>query len=140
MNWKRIVAGGLAAGVLIDVVEGGLSGALFGSQFQSELAARGLELKVGPAGAVFFTLWGFVLGFVSVWLYAAVRPRLGAGPRTAIAVAIAVWLVSGVLPHLRDATLGILSLNLSGKFILLQLAWQIAATLLGAWIYRERAG
>jgi hypothetical protein len=69
-----------------------------------------------------------------------VRPRLGAGPRTAIAVAIAVWLVSGVLPHLRDATLGILSLNLSGKFILLQLAWQIAATLLGAWIYRERAG
>jgi hypothetical protein len=66
MNWKRIVAGGLAAGILIDVVERGLSGALFGSQFQSELSARGLDLKVGPAGAVFFTLWGFVLGFVSV--------------------------------------------------------------------------
>jgi hypothetical protein len=138
MNWKRIVAGGLAAGVLIDVVEGGLSGALFGAQFQSELAAHGLDLKVGPAGAIFFTLWGFVLGLISVWLYAAVRPRLGPGPRTAVAVAIAVWLVSGVLPHLRDATLGILSLSLSGKFILLQLAWQIAATLLGAYIYRER--
>ena len=50
-----------------------------------------------------------------------------------------MWLVSGVLPHLRDATLGILSLNLSLKFIVLQLAWQIAATLLGASIYRERA-
>ena len=139
MNWKRIVAGGLAAGALIDVVEGGLSGALFGAQFQSELAARGLDLKVGPAGAAFFTAWGFVLGFVSVWLYAAVRPRLGPGPGTAVAVGMAVWLVSGVLPHLRDATLGILSLNLSGKFILLQLGWQIAAALLGAFIYRERA-
>ncbi|HYZ90281.1 MAG TPA: hypothetical protein VE620_13365 [Myxococcales bacterium] len=137
MNWKRIIAGGLAAGALIDVVEGGLSGVLFGGQFQSELVARGLDLKVGPAGAAFFTLWGFVLGFASVWLYAAVRPRLGAGPRTALWVAIAVWLVSGVLPHLRDATLGILSLNLSLKFIALQLAWQIAATLLGAFIYRE---
>jgi hypothetical protein len=139
MNWKRIIAGGLAAGVLIDVVEGGLSGPLFGGQFQSELAARGLDLKVGPAGALFFTLWGFVLGFVSVWLYAAVRPRLGPGPRTAVLVAIAVWLVAGVLPHLRDATLGILSLNLSLKFIALQLVWQIAATLLGASIYRERS-
>src|SRR5437763_15411116 len=84
MNWKRIVAGGVAAGALIDVVEGGLSGALFGGQFRSELAARGLDLSVGPLGAVFFTAWGFVLGFVSVWLYAAVRPRLGPGPRTAV--------------------------------------------------------
>ena len=108
MNWKRIVAGGVAAGALIDVVEGGLSGALFGGQFRSELAARGLDLSVGPLGAVFFTAWGFVLGFVSVWLYAAVRPRLGPGPRTAVLVALAIWLVSGVLPHLRDATLGIL--------------------------------
>ena len=82
---------------------------------------------------------GFVLGFVSVWLYASARPRLGPGPRTAILVAIAVWLVSGVLPQLRDATLGILSLNLSLKFIVLQLGWPIAATLLGASIYRERA-
>jgi len=139
MNWKRIVAGGVAAGALIDVVEGGLSGALFGGQFRSELAARGLDLSVGPLGAVFFTAWGFVLGFVSVWLYAAVRPRLGPGPRTAVLVALAIWLVSGVLPHLRDATLGILSLNLSLKFIALQLAWQIAATLLGAFIYRENA-
>jgi len=139
MNWKRIVAGGVAAGALIDVVEGGLSGALFGGQFRSELAARGLDLSVGPLGAVFFTAWGFVLGFVSVWLYAAVRPRLGPGPRTAVLVALAIWLVSGVLPHLRDATLGILSLNLSLKFIALQLAWQIAATLLGAFIYREDA-
>ena len=139
MNWKRIVAGGVAAGALIDVVEGGLSGALFGGQFRSELAARGLDLSVGPLGAVFFTAWGFVLGFVSVWLYAAVRPRLGPGPRTAVLVALAIWLVSGVLPHLRDATLGILSLSLSLKFIALQLAWQIAATLLGAFIYREDA-
>ena len=139
MNWKRIVAGGVAAGALIDVLEGGLSGALFGGQFRSELAARGLDLSVGPLGAVFFTAWGFVLGFVSVWLYAAVRPRLGPGPRTAVLVALAIWLVSGVLPHLRDATLGILSLNLSLKFIALQLAWQIAATLLGAFIYRENA-
>ena len=139
MTWKRIVLGGLAAGALIDLFEGALSGLLFGRQFQAEMTRLGVALQVGPAGALFFVAWGFVLGIASVWLYAAVRPRLGPGPGTAIAIALVVWLVSGVLPHGRDAALGILSPALSVKFILFQLVWQVAATVLGASIYKERA-
>ena len=33
--------------------------------------------------------------------------------RTAMLVALAIWLVNGVLPHVRDAVLGILSPRLS---------------------------
>ena len=139
MNWKRILLGGLAAGVLIDAFEGGLSGLLFGEQFRTEMARLGLRLQVGPGGGLFFAAWGFIVGIVSVWLYAAVRPRLGAGPRTAVLVALALWVVTGVLPHVRDAVLGILSPRLSLEFILLQLVWQVAATLLGAFLYREPA-
>ena len=137
MNWKRILLGGLVAGVLIDAFEGGLSGLLFGEQFRTEMARLGLGLRVGPGGGLFFIAWGFVVGIVSVWLYAAVRPRLGPGPRTAVLVALALWMVSGVLPHVRDAVLGIVSPQLSLEFILLQLVWQVAATLLGAFLYRE---
>ena len=140
MNWKRILLGGLAAGALIDVFEGGVSGLFFGQQFRAEMAHLGLPLQVGPAGGLFFVAWGFILGIVSVWLYAAVRPRLGPGPRTAMLVALAIWLVNGVLPHVRDAVLGILSPRLSFEFILFQLVWQLAATLLGAFIYRELPG
>ena len=86
MNWKRILLGGLAAGVLIDAFEGGLSGLLFGEQFRAEMARLGLGLQVGPGGGLFFVAWGFIIGIVSVWLYAAVRPRLGPGPRTAAIV------------------------------------------------------
>ena len=137
MNWKRILLGGLAAGVLIDAFEGGRSGLLFGEQFRAEMARLGLGLQVGPGGGLFFVAWGFIIGIVSVWLYAAVRPRLGPGPRTAAIVALALWVVSGVLPHGRDAVLGILSPRLSLELILLQLVWQVAATLLGAFLYRE---
>ena len=140
MNWKRILAGGLAAGALIDVFEGGVSGLLFGEQFQAGMAHLGLRLQVSPAGGLFFVAWGFILGIVSIWLYAAVRPRLGPGPRTAMLVALAVWVVSGVLPHGRDAVLGILSPQLSLELILFQLVWQVAATLLGAFLYREPVG
>jgi hypothetical protein len=138
VNWKRILLGGLVAGVLIDVFEGGLSGLLFGEQFRSEMARLGLRLQVGPGGGLFFVAWGFIVGIVSVWLYAAVRPRLGPGPRTAVLVALALWVVSGVLPHVRDVVLGILSPRLGLEFILLQLVWQVAATLLGAFLYRDR--
>ncbi len=103
MNWKRILLGGLAAGALIDVFEGGISGLFFGQQFRAEMAHLGLPLQVGPAGGLF-------------------------------------WLVNGVLPHVRDAVLGILSPRLSFEFILFQLVWQLAATLLGAFIYREPPG
>ncbi len=30
---------------------------------------------------ILFNVWGFLLGIVSVWLYAAMRPRYGVGPR-----------------------------------------------------------
>ncbi len=34
---------------------------------------------------------GFMVGIVAVWMYAAVRPRYGAGPSTTLRMA--VWLV-----------------------------------------------
>ena len=29
-----------------------------------------------------FTVWGFLVGIFAVWLYAAIRPRYGAGAKT----------------------------------------------------------
>ncbi len=140
MSWRRILLGGLVAGVLIDGVEGGLSGLIVGNRFQGELGALGVHPQLSAAAGLFFASWGFIVGLVTVWLYAAVRPRLGPGPRTALLVALAVWIVHSLLPHLRDAALGLFSLQLCLELAAIQLAWQIAATLLGAAICREKGG
>ena len=34
------------------------------------------------------------LGIAAVWLYAAIRPRYGAGPRTAVIAGLAVWVMA----------------------------------------------
>jgi len=56
-----------------------------------------------------FTVWCFLVGIFAVWLYAAIRPRYGAEPKTAGA---AVWglgyLLAAVTPiafHLFPQTL-----------------------------------
>ena len=130
MNWKRIALGTLAAGLLIDVFEGGFSNLIVGAQFQREYASLGVHNQFTPLSAAFFIGWGFIVGFAAVFLYAAARPRLGGGPRTALPVALALWAVHGLVPHLRDAFLGIFSFSLSLEFAGLQLVWLVAGTLL----------
>jgi len=52
--------------------------------------------------------FGLAQGLAIAWLYAAVRPRLGPGPMTALLVGVAVWILSSphyllVLGHVRMA-------------------------------------
>jgi hypothetical protein len=138
MNVKRVLLGGLLAGLFIDIAEGALSNLVIGDQFKQEIARLGLGTNASAAAILFFVSWGFVVGLVSVFLYASIRPRFGPGVMTALIAATLIWVVHGLLPHLKDGFLGIFSMNLSLKFAAMQLVWQIAATLIGARVYQER--
>jgi hypothetical protein len=76
INWRRVVLGGVVAGVVVNVLEGGL-GFLMHSQW--EAAMKNMK---PPSGAVMAAhlVWSFVIGIAAIWLYAAVRPRYGPGP------------------------------------------------------------
>jgi hypothetical protein len=137
MNWKRILLGGVAAGVLIDLMEGVLSAAVVGNRYAEEIRRLGLTGEPSPLGIAFLISIGFIVGTVNVWVYALVRPRLGAGPRTAALVGAVLWVLLGLVPHLQNAALGIFSLELSLRMAGIQLCWMVGATLLGASIYRE---
>jgi uncharacterized membrane protein YhdT len=137
MNSKRIILGGLAAGVLFDALEFAFSGALIGPGYAARLQALGIQEQPSAAALVFIISWGLALGWVAVWFYAAVRPRLGPGPRTALAVAVALWIVNALLPHLHEGFLGLFPMRLSLTFAALELVYLILATLLGAFLYRE---
>ena len=75
-----------------------------------------------------------------VWLYAAIRPRFGPGPRTAVIAAIVTWAL--VIPI---ALLGLIPSAFFGRR--LALVWSIdglvvmvIAIVIGAWLYREGDG
>ena len=136
INYKRVLAGGLAAGLLYDLFEFALSPLFIGNQYDVELSAI-RHTPPSAAGYAFFMSWGFVIGLIAIWLYAAVRPRFGPGPRTAARVALALWIIGDLMPHLGEAFMGIFSFGLMIKFAAQQLLFMLAATIFGAWIYRE---
>jgi hypothetical protein len=139
INWKRVIFGGLAAGFLYDLFEVALSPFVAGKQYEAELNAI-RHTPPSAAGYAFFICWGFVIGIVAVGLYAAVRPRLGRGPRTAARVAFALWVVADLMPQMGQAFMGIFTFPLMIKFTLQQLFFMLATTIAGAWIYKESDG
>jgi hypothetical protein len=136
INNGRVLLGGLLAGLIINVGETILNVPLLGAEMDAAMRERGLEPVAGSAiGA--FVLMAFALGIAAVWLYAAIRPRFGPGPKTAICAGLVVWALAYLYPTLGMIVMDLFPMNLA----LVALVWGLfeatLATLAGAWLYRE---
>lgn len=136
INVGGVIKGGLVAGLLINISETVLNVPVLGARMEAELAARNLP-PVGNGAIGLFVAEAFVMGLLTVWLYAAIRPRLGAGPKTAVYAGLFVWVLSTGYSALAFGVMGISS---SGV-IVISLAWtfveMIIASTVGAYLYSE---
>ena len=82
---------------------------------------------------------GFLLGIAAVWLYAAIRPRYDAGPKTAIRAGVFTWAVAVFLANLGNYPLGLFPTRLLVVSSIVALVEIVVATLVGAWLYKEEA-
>jgi hypothetical protein len=136
MNVVGVLKGGLAAGLVMNISEFILNVPIAGAQMDQEFAARNLPPVAGNQIAVFIAIT-FLLGFATVWLYAAIRPRFGAGPKTAICAGLVVWALS----YLNMAiTMGVIGINSMG-IVVLGIVWtaleMIVASAVGGYLYTE---
>jgi len=143
----RVVAGGILAGAVI--MGGHLAGGyLFAVQIGAD---RTVMLSVQRL----FPLWShipeFLFGILIAWLYAAIRPRMGAGPRTGIIAGSVAWLAGYMYPwaplviampkELLSIAMPKAWLAGGVAVILWSLAGCVVAGWLAGWVYREkRAG
>jgi len=137
INWCRVILGGLVAGAVINVLEMFLHGAVFAEEWKALVASWGRTLDTSVTASVLILVLNAVEGIVAVWLYAAIRPQYGPGPKTALLAGLPVWLVGWLIP-----TLSAIPLNLFPLWVLLVIPGaglvEIAVgTLLGAWLYKE---
>jgi hypothetical protein len=132
----RVILGGLLAGLVINIGEFLRDGVLMAERVAGMLTKLGLS---EPSGGqlLLFTIVGFALGIVAVWLYAAVRPRFGPGVRTAILTGVVIWLLVYVLPSIGYAALDMFA----GDYLVIANVWGLVeiplATVAGAWLYQE---
>ena len=141
INVARMILGGLVAGLVMNASEAFLHARVLaadGAKLLEDWKALGLSLDVRPS--LLFWLIGitFVLGFFAVWLYAAIRPRYGAGPKTALCAGLAVWAMSYLYSGVYiDAGILVVPTKLTWRPVAWGLVEIPVATLLGAWVYRE---
>jgi len=139
INAGRVLLGGLLAGVVINLSEWFWNGVVFAKEIQDAMASINRSQAMESSAMVVYVLWGFLVGILAVWVYAAVRPRFGAGPKTALRTGLMLWLLVYV-----QASVGMAPLNLFPARLMLiglpvSLVEIVVATMLGAWLYKEEA-
>ncbi len=137
INWIRVLIGGIVAGVIIDVVQWLLNGVLLGSDWRAVMQALGRPVQETAGSIVFYIVLGFAYGIMAIGSYAAIRPRFGAGPRTALYAGIGVWLLGYFLPLATWMPMGLFPAYLVAIVMVVGLVEILLATEAGAWIYQE---
>src|ERR1044071_4031857 len=134
----RVIAGGIVAGIISDIFEYVLNGVVLRAQWNAISAAHNLPM-IGMNEIIVFNILGLVTGIAAVWAYAAMRPRFGAGPMTAVYAALLIWVVGYVIPHVFQTVSGIVPMNMMLTMTAVGLIEIIVATVAGAYIYKESA-
>ena len=138
-NWKRVLLGGLVAGIVINVLSV-ISVELFFKKMV-ESAAPNPAMRETPALIVFYLVFYLIIGILAVWLYSAIRPRYGAGVKSALLAGIAFWILNGLMPVLGYGAFGLLSAPRNVLVIdsVRYLVMLVVGTLAGAWVYKEQS-
>lgn len=136
INTRKVVLGGVLAGLIINISEYILNEPVLGAEVAQIMAAHNLP-QMGGAAIALFLIFGFALGLVLVWLYAAIRPRFGPGPKTAAIAGVAVWFLAYVTSTLNLGAIGLLPLRLLFIGLVWGLIELLAAALVGGWLYSE---
>ncbi|MGH8016171.1 MAG: hypothetical protein ACREBV_08275 [Candidatus Zixiibacteriota bacterium] len=136
INFARVVLGGLVAGLILNLGDFLVHEPVFGEEWKAAMLSYNMP-EPGPGAIAWFVIMDLIVGISMVWLYAAIRPRFGAGARTAVVSGIIVWFF-GWFWHMGGlVAMGIYPKNL----ILMTLVWgffQIPiAALVGGWLYKE---
>lgn len=132
----RVILGGLLAGLVINVGEFILNEPILGEQWQAAMESLNREPMGGQAIAVFVVL-AFLVGIACVYTYAAIRPRFGAGAKTAVCAGLLVWALAYLYPAIGAVPTDIFPTSLLAIGTLWGLFEIPIATVAGAWLYRE---
>lgn len=96
MNARRVILAGLLAGLILNVGEAALHGALFADATATAMKNLGHEIVGSRFNTAQLVMITFVQGLVGMLLYAVVQPRWAAGIGTAIRVGLILWVLSAV--------------------------------------------
>jgi len=139
INTGKVLIGGIAAGVVMHIVDFVSNKFILGARMVAESEA----FKPGMAASMMTTsamvsnvVMDLVLGILLVWTYAAIRPRFGPGVKTAVYAAVLFWLLAGIF-FSGYLHMGMMSSGLWWSFAFVGLVNFVLSAWVGAKLYSE---
>lgn len=145
INWGRVSLCGLLAGAIwgalyaiaLPLVGGDFLAALPGGHDQPPTLPGGHHIPgTSPFLRGMVMLSPLVLGISIMWLYAAIRPRYGPGPKTAAVAGFALWFFASCVDAFW-AAMGAVPLGVLVGPVAAALPITLVAAVVGAWSYKE---
>lgn len=137
INLGRVILGGIIAGIVADLLGFLVDGVLLMSRWNDGMKRLGLG-NTSTNQIIMYNLLGLVCGIALMWLYAAIRPRFGAGVKTAVYSGVAVWVVGVLIPNLSFMWVsGLFGRRLTAYTTLGGLVEIVVAAIAGASLYKE---
>lgn len=137
INVGRVVLGGIVAGIVSDILGYLVDGLLLASRWDAGMKALG-HSAFSTHQIIGFNVLGIAGGIAAVWIYAAIRPRFGAGAKTAVYAGLAVWVIGSLIPNLGFMFVPhLFSRHLAIYTTIGNLVEMVVATIAGAMLYKE---
>ena len=140
INWGRLILGALIVAAICFVSDGFLHQRLINEQWEALIAALGTDMK-DHAGwtMIYFVLFELGRGFLTMFIYVLLRPRLDPGVRTAAWAGLVAWVAYSFTGPVQFIPLGFYSESLWFTVAIYQLVFSIVAAIAGAAPYGEKA-
>jgi hypothetical protein len=138
INTSKVLVGGIVGGIVANVIDFIGNSLILGDLHRADMAKLNPALAATPTGGQIagFVIFDIVWIIATVWIYAAIRPRFGPGPKTAVYAAIASWAIGTSVAGFFWA-LHIFGTNVFVATGGVELVNAIVSTLVGAWLYTE---
>jgi hypothetical protein len=137
INVGKLIAGTVLAGIVINVCDYVSNNFILAADWEHVARIRNVDMAdlSSTSATVIYVVVNLLLGFLTVWTYAAIRPRLGRGPGTAIIAGFMVFAAQGLL--MATYAIAYFSWDVFIRAGLLMLVTMLAGSLAGAWVYAE---
>jgi hypothetical protein len=135
INLGRVILGGLAAGLVLNIGEFLLNAKVLEAQMKTFMTQHNF---VEPANFIPIAITlTFVLGIVIVLGYACIRPRFGPGVKTAVIAGVFAWFGIYFYSGIINGVLFGIPMNTMIMVIVWGLVEFALAAIAGAWLYQE---
>jgi len=139
INTGKVITSGLAAGVVLAILDFVVNGFLMAAQNRAAMMALNpslVESMERPSAMVAYVVCDLAFGLLLVWTYAAIRPRFGPGPKTAVYAGLQIWGIA-FLMYFSMTMMGMWAFSYFVVGALTYLVLLLVAALVGGMLYKE---